>query len=347
MSLPQPSRRRGFTLTELLVVIAIISVLAALASVGIMTAMSRARATAVKTELDQIDAAMKRYKDQYGSYPPCNLAFDEASLPPAEKQARLGALRQHLAMAFPRYNADENRLRRDLTAAGVDLKYVRPDQALVFWLQGFGADPTSPILSINSKQIDPTSGSEIGNPQKRTNNFFEFDQTRLAATTLDTTITNPAPSYFPTNARISTSNPAANTYPKWDSGSPPIVYFDSRFYEYAPPVLSPPAAAQANQFNQSGALVFAGAGVAAPYWHDRNNNSSSNLNEDFNSQEGWANPDSYQLIACGADGKYGAESPSAAARLYPTGINYDLTSMTDDDNATNFTSSAKLGDDLP
>ena len=39
--------------------------------------------------------------------------------------------------------------------------------------------------------------------------------------------------------------------------------------------------------------------------------------------------------------------PANNARLYPTGINYDLATLTDDDNATNFSSAAKLGDDIP
>lgn len=341
MSLPEPTHRRGFTLTELLVVIAIIATLAALASVGIMAAMSSVRATAIKVELDQIDAAMKRYKDTYGSYPPCNLAFDEPGLSATDKARRLGMLRQHLAMAFPRYTADEARLRRDLTAAGIDLQKFRPDQALVFWLQGFSADPTSPILSTDNKQID-NSGNPIGAPQKRTNNFFEFDRTRLVAYGPGA---DPAPSYFPTNARIATTNPTGKTYAEWSSGHPPIVYFDAKFYGADPVYTS--TEAQPNQFNTSTVTIFPDAGVAMPYWHDRNGNGSSKETDDQNSQETWANPDSFQLIASGADGKYGLATPSSNAKMYPTGVLYDLTTMTDDDNCTNFTNGKRLGDDIP
>ncbi len=341
---PTSRLRRGFTLTELLVVIAIIAMLAALASVGVMTAMSRAKATAIKVELDQIDAAMKRYKETYGSYPPCNLAFDESGISATEKQRRLGQLRQHLAMAFPRYSADETRLRNDLTAAGIDLEHVRPDQALVFWLQGFNSDPMSPILSVNSKQIDPSNGSEIGNPQKRTNNFFEFDSTRLIARRIGTTPNNPAPSYFPSGARFTTSTPTGFTYPHWEGGTPPMLYFDPR--DYAIPGNTPP---EPYQFNTNTTRIFDNAGVATAYWHDRNGNGTYNDPVDISSQETWANPNSFQLIAAGADGKYGEDVPSnTMPRLYPTGTNYDLTSThADDDNATNFTSKAKLGDDLP
>lgn len=323
--------RRGFTLTELLVVIAIIAVLASLASVGIMTAMNRARATAIKTELDQIDAAMKRYKDQYGSYPPADLT----------NPASNGRLRQHMAQAFPRYNL--SRLQQDLDEAGIDTTTFRPDQALVFWLQGFSADPTSPILSVEGKQID-TSGNAVGNPQQRTNNFFEFDATRLVGVPSGSSTTNPAPSYFPTNARLSVNNVATKRFPEYASGGPPIVYFDSRGYELTAPVVGG-ASAQPNTFN-GGTPLFTDAGVVAPYWHDMNNNFSTNLTEDETSQEGWANPDSFQLIAAGADNKYGINATLPMnAHLFPTGTNWDLN--TESDNAVNFTSKATIGDDLP
>jgi len=335
MSLPPKHPRRGFTLTELLVVIAIIAILASLGTVAVMRALGTARATAIKTELDQIDAAMKQYKTTYGSYPPCDL----------RNPATNSQLRQHMAMAFPRYNLA--RLQQDLEAAGIDIQNVRPDQALVFWLQGFSADPTSPILSVNGRQID-AMGNPIGNPQKRTNNFFEFDQTRLIGHTTNTaTLPDPAPSYFPVNARYTTSTSPTKTYPEWNSGAPPIVYFDSRFYEFAAPV-APSTEARPNQFNLPGTPIFTDAGVAAPYWHDRNGNGSTCANDDFNSQESWANPDSFQLIAAGGDGKYGQNPPpNDFARRYPTGINYDLQTLTDDDNATNFSSAARLGDDIP
>ncbi len=349
MLLPPKHPRRGFTLTELLVVIAIIAILASLGTVAVMRALGTARATAIKTELDQIDAAMKRYKETYGSYPPCNLAFRDPTVDAAEQNRRRQAVKQHLAMAFQRYNPDDARLRRDLEAAGIDLENFRPDQAIVFWLQGFSADPTAPILSVKGLPIDPVSGNEVGTtPQKRTNNFFEFDQTRLAGRTIDTgALPNPAPSYFPVNARYTTSTNPTMAFPVWESGAPPIVYFDSRFYEFAAPV-APSTEARPNQFNLPGTPIFTDAGVAAPYWHDRNGNGSTCANEDFNSQEDWANPDSFQLIAAGGDGKYGQDPPpNDFARRYPSGINYDLVTMTDDDNATNFSSAAKLGDDLP
>jgi prepilin-type N-terminal cleavage/methylation domain-containing protein len=356
--MPQTSsqlpNRRAFTLTELLVVIAIIAMLVALTSVGVMTAMAKARATRIKTELDQIDSAMKAYKEKFGSYPPCNFAFNQSGLTPPEKAARLARIKQHLAMAFPRYDMNKvdpsnskQKLENDLAQAGLDLENFRPDQALVFWLRGFSPNPLNPILSVNGKQIE--NNAEVGTVIKRASGFFEFDDTRFVGLTLDTTkLPNPSPSYIPAGLRVTTNPPTATrTFPEWTGGAPPMLYWDASFYEFAAPVTGG-SEAQPNTFNTTGVTLFTNAGVATPYWHDRNGNGRTNLNVDENSQETWANPDSYQLIACGGDNKYGnANPPSADARMYPIGKNYDAVAMTDDDNATNFTSKARIGDDKP
>lgn len=326
--------RRGFTLTELLVVIAIIAILASLGTVAVMRAMTTARATALKTELDQIDAAMKRYKDTYGSYPPADLT----------NPASNARLRQHMAQAFPRYSL--SRLAGDLAAAGIDTTTFRPDQALVFWLQGFSADPTTPILSVEGKQLDASS-SPIGNPQKRTNNFFAFDDTRLVGVASGASTTNPAPSYFPKNARLTVNNVATKRYPEYAGGGPPVVYFDARGYELTAPVVGG-SEAQPVTFNAS-TVLFADAGYAFPYWNDANKNEFTNLSADRDSQEGWVNPDSFQLIAAGGDNKFFSINPMPAlpmdAHLFPSGKRIDV--ISEGDNAVNFTSSARLGDDLP
>src|SRR5947207_2429175 len=64
------SPRVGFTLVELLVVIAIIGMLAALISAAVVAAMTTARNTAMKIEIDGIEAAVKAYNEKYSSYPP-------------------------------------------------------------------------------------------------------------------------------------------------------------------------------------------------------------------------------------------------------------------------------------
>ena len=53
---------------------------------------------------------------------------------------------------------------------------------------------------------------------------------------------------------------------------------------------------------------------------------------------GWVNPTSYQLFSPGRDGKYGS------GVQYPSGTDYDAQRQ---DDMSNFTTGATLGDDMP
>jgi hypothetical protein len=110
------------------------------------------------------------------------------------------------------------------------------------------------------------------------------------------------------------------------------------------------AEAQPQLFNTAALPVYpSNMGVAAPYWNDTNGNGHTNVNPDDNNED-WANPESFQIIACGMDGKYGNAAlvlGTAVARLYPTGTFYDTVDLADDDNVTNFCDSARLEDAKP
>ncbi len=329
--------RRAFTLTELLVVIAIIAILASLTTVGVMRAMDRAKATRIKTELDQIDGAIKSFKEKYGSYPPCDLRVGNA--------AALAQLRQFVAMAFPRY---------DLTNLDADIRLAlgatadpefRPDQALVFWLRGFSSDPTHPFITPRNQQI---SGGGVPNPTVTLTvaPFFEFDTTRLAAVDdagSDADRLVVMPSYFPTGGPLGT---AGAPYVYWDARSYPEST-DQSMAAYAQPKHFFNSDNPAKGSPGTSPVYYPNAGILVPYWLDANGDG----NADLPLVENWANPDSYQLIAAGNDRKYGTQiNPGATeqTRLYPTGTRYDSSSATvDDDNATNFTAKAKIGDDRP
>ena len=62
-------------------VITILAMLAALGTVGIMRALDTAKQTRIKIEIDNLDTALKAYKEKYGSYPPCDLYYDGATGP--------------------------------------------------------------------------------------------------------------------------------------------------------------------------------------------------------------------------------------------------------------------------
>jgi len=63
-------RGRGFTLIEMLVTMAILGILAGILIPVIASARRLAKIGATKTLLSQIEAALDRYNDDWGAYPP-------------------------------------------------------------------------------------------------------------------------------------------------------------------------------------------------------------------------------------------------------------------------------------
>ena len=97
-------------------------------------------------------------------------------------------------------------------------------------------DPHHPILSVDGKQIE-TSRQRSATGRSATNNFFEFDQTRLAGhTTQSGTVAESLSVVFPVKRSIHHVDCPTRTYARLGCRRAPIVYFDSRFYELALPV---------------------------------------------------------------------------------------------------------------
>jgi prepilin-type N-terminal cleavage/methylation domain-containing protein len=69
---PREGQVRGFTIIELLVVIAIIGVLATLTFPAVRAVRISALRARARSELNQIETAIERYKDKLGCYPPDN-----------------------------------------------------------------------------------------------------------------------------------------------------------------------------------------------------------------------------------------------------------------------------------
>jgi prepilin-type N-terminal cleavage/methylation domain-containing protein len=350
---PWPLPHLAFTLTEILVAIAIIAVLVGLTSVAVVRALDTAKQTRIKTEVDALHAAFEAYKNKYGSYPPCDLRINPRvndpedplyNVPPRFPNA---ALRRHVAQAFPKYRATD--LGGDLVGAGVDVYNFRPDQAVVFWLAGFNPDSAHPFEDL----------ANLRKQKKTTPPLFDFDPTRLkevgAPMPPDKVYRLSSLAYFAPGTKFD------------EDGRPtiaPYVYFDSQSYGAAADVAlgtaaTPnsfntslvngiPNAPPATAFNVTPAYPtgwntppqFPDAGAAVPYWRDDNGNGTTYQPADLG--EGWVNADSFQIIAPGLDGKYGADA--ITARLYKTGTGY---SLADDDNVTNFCPRPRLGDDKP
>ena len=261
--------------------------------------------------------------------------------------------------------------------AGVDPFDFRPDQALVFWLSGTSPNPLHPFTTRDGYQIvngviQMSGGSPV---RVQRTPLFDFDQSRLQAkvttasdgTTHHPGITNLITMYsmYPSVSNVINDNAAAYSYfPQGvtaGANGAPYVYFDANFYaaqEAVDPPMFPRMMFNDKDETHARYQTFPNAGPAQQYAFDQNGNGT------IDSNEGWANPESFQIIACGTDGKFANPALDASGnsvingntqmRLYPTGTGYDgritgVVSQTlyDDDNVTNFCSKARLGDDLP
>ena len=221
-------------------------------------------------------------------------------------------------------------------AAGVDPSNLRPDQALVFWLNGFNPDPTQPFLGLATLTR-----------AQRTPPFFDFDASRLV--------------------KLSATTNALSYVPAGVKDFAPYVYFDSGFYGYGNPSYSAPIAWWCNSISCPG--VTSDAGYAMAYVKDNIN--PGVFDSPFANPQGdeWVNPDSFQIISSGLDGVFGNNGAGVTGnpnvintlRLYPTGNPYNAAAVVapgskptgydmygaDDDNITNFCERARLGDAKP
>jgi prepilin-type N-terminal cleavage/methylation domain-containing protein len=339
----------GFTLVELLVVIGIIALLAALVTPAVMRSMSTARAAAVKTEIDLLSTALMTYKNEYGSFPPADMRglWDDGN----KAVDKAHPVYKHLKRAFPRLSEPEG-----LTASQVSPYYfmaqMSPAQALVFWLQGFYENPQFPLTNgVPLTIAAPRSGDAQGSRRK----LFDFDDKRLYAA---------SEGYFPalefsaahygdpqSFKSRNNANGFAREYPVYFPNIPnagvPFVYFPSSCYSAGPggPVKD--------------AISSFGATPPVFYYHAVGTNGepafvSPYFNSNPPAQPTFAqlhqNPDTFQLIAGGADGSYGASGikvPSFPAAIDPA-LTFNsqsigpLPSVTqaqgNEDNITNFAS---------
>jgi type II secretory pathway pseudopilin PulG len=152
----------------MLVVIGIIAVLAGLVTPVVMAVRSAASVSAIKTEIDLIQAAFEEYKSKYGELPPC---FSEVTSHGGDGEAV-----RHLNSIFPRltnvggdnqnFSADDPRKRVSQTQLLAYLNFgpgvafpalgwspwampIRPDNAIAIWLRGYTSDPRRPVLSTS------------------------------------------------------------------------------------------------------------------------------------------------------------------------------------------------------
>jgi prepilin-type N-terminal cleavage/methylation domain-containing protein len=188
-----PFSSRGFTLVEMLVVITIIGILAGLTTGAALVALKRAKIAAIVMEVQNMDQALKLYKEKFGEYPPDLVGLNRNDMGPAARAAAEKAFMRHLAKAFPRnryrdFTEIVNLLRSKDSKWVVDLENYGAQGALTFWLGGRPAwrniDDSDPN-NIHGDKVTAFQGFSA-NPRdpfddspSRIGPFFDFNLNRV------------------------------------------------------------------------------------------------------------------------------------------------------------------------
>ena len=249
-SLMRAKHRTGFTLTELLVVIAIIGILIGTLAVALAPAIWRTDEAVITNEVMQLDAAIRRFKEEYGFYPPDFTNINSA----ADMGQYLNKISRNHAefSAFPNGHPRQGEIRLEVWWE-VYGQYVRNNRqaALVFWLSHLFKNAQYPL----------TAGASTSEYDQ----FFTFKNDRLYPVANDGNVID-----------------LPSVYMFVQAAGPEIPYAYFNYRDYSANAIVPP----------EGGLVPSN-GSAAPYLQ----NTTSGT---------FFNPESFQIIAAGLDGQFGA-----------------------------------------
>lgn len=337
---PDRPRRHAFTLVEILVVIVIIGILMAIAIPAIMAAINRGNTVAMKMEVNSLADAVSQYQQKYGDYPP---DFSDWTV-----------VERHYRKIFPRISpvellrlqvllddtpGNDTEIDANLSSVVSTHNPVRMDrgEVLAWTLGGYSDNPSFPFTGPGGPLeliVDTTMEKVYQMNIDRNNKLFDFQPERM-----DFSEITPAAAPSATNRYYSTldSNPATgdiDLFPSYfATDTKPFVYFDSRTYADWDPNY-PRVDSGTGDYNAYGVVISATeVDVVRPYFSNNANPNTSGAAYGSldNALQAWdyMNPDTFQIIAPGLDGRYGSVpyfefdgSNSIAEPLYfqyPTG----------------------------
>lgn len=298
--------RNAFTLVEMLLVVGIIAILMALLTPAVMRARAAARNAAIKAEIDMLHMAIMNYKNEFGSFPPENMRglWDSSGSPAGVNTTH--PVYKHLRRVFPRINEREVDGGTNNRSPYFFMAQMSPPQAMVFFLQGYYANPVYPLT--NDTQLSdsmPRAGTGAGQRSK----LYDFDETRLRAASpyWAATISPGAPAFQTFLADRNAAPAFARDYPVYfpssSGGGLPYVYFSNSAYSNA---TAPTTGPTFNEMTYRAVAEGGGNTVAWPY-----------LRSTATPSDSWAdchwNSSSFQLIAAGIDNSYGDDATHPAS----------------------------------
>jgi type II secretory pathway pseudopilin PulG len=348
-------------LVELLVVITIIGILVALVTVAAIGALKAMREAEIKTNVNQLDTAMKEYFNRTTAFPP-NCQTDGTN-GPLNDNAILADLKKHMKQAFPRHQEPDDLIRvlAGFSPASNSSNFpevleggMSAGEAVVFWLGGFSSDPKYPISGEGGPSYAIQS---LGRTENRTLDpvesrswVYPFDIPQLAPREQDGYFAQVPDNRF-IEYRVNINGVVKNRRINFWQYTPrrsqqPYLYFDTSRH---PAVMrqgtnlvaefDPPAATDASPFALhvhafKKASDSAGTGVPVEF----------------------VNPDKFQIIHCGDDDEWdeaafermsahGVSPPDdpSSYLLFPTGPFIGEVA----DTIVNFTAERKIEDAQP
>ena len=279
-------KRHGFTLIELLVVMIIIGILAALVTPAIMSAVRRSKEFTITSELKQIEGALEKFRTEYGVYPvdfgnPYVLNDFIRQIAPNQAYGNIIDESDFGNTDFwfgsTIFNADGSVLGSPQT--------IDRAEALVVWLGGVSKNSEFPLGVV----WDSADSRFEVDPNYTATRFFEFDETRLKDLDEDGWMeyypaSGPQNPYVYFDARTLRGTNAP------DAGTVDLVRNQSVYPSIHSPELF------AGQIRTDPGIPSAGKPIAAYM----NTDASAFINA-TNAKH------TYQLIAAGMDGEFGAD----------------------------------------